>query len=198
MPRFSRPAAVASSALAAGPAARRMRAVRDRARPAPLARVPGRDQELRHHRDLPDRTEAGREHQVHLDRDAARPRTRRSDRRHGVPGRPGAGEVGRTGREAPLDLRLHAERGGAARPRTRHRLHRLGVGVLGRPGGNPRRTGSLGVGTYVQPAACRTTGAPAKLAFSDIFTRSPRSRRSSGVSPTKLLAQQKDELAAIE
>ena len=57
---------------------------------------------------------------------------------------------------------------------------------------------SLGVGTYVQPAACRTTGAPAKLAFSDIFDEITQVATIFRVSPTKLLAQQKDELASVK
>ena len=156
MPRSRRPAAVAARPRR-GRAARRLRGPAA-AKPAASSASPVVHQELRHHGDLRDRAEARREHQVDLDRDPARPRARRPDRRHRVPGRPGSGQVGRASREAPLDLRLHAERGGAARPRTRPGLLRMGVGVLGRPGGHPRGAGGLGVGTYVQPAACRTHG----------------------------------------
>jgi iron complex transport system substrate-binding protein len=57
---------------------------------------------------------------------------------------------------------------------------------------------SLGIGSYVQPAACRTTGAPAKLAFSDIFTEIGQVADIFHVSSTKIIAQQKAELAAVE
>ena len=57
---------------------------------------------------------------------------------------------------------------------------------------------SLGIGSYVQPAACRTTGAPAKLAFSDIFSEIGQVADIFHVSSTKLIAQQKTELAAVK
>jgi iron complex transport system substrate-binding protein len=56
---------------------------------------------------------------------------------------------------------------------------------------------SLGIGSYVQPAACRTTGAPAKLAFSDIFGEIQQLAAIFHVSSTKLIAQQKAELATV-
>jgi iron complex transport system substrate-binding protein len=56
----------------------------------------------------------------------------------------------------------------------------------------------LGVGTYVQPAACRTTGAPAKLAFSDIWSEFDQVAAIFHVSDTKLIAQQKAELATVK
>ncbi len=56
----------------------------------------------------------------------------------------------------------------------------------------------LGVGTYVQPAACRTTGAPAKLAFSDIFHELDQVAAIFRVSDAKLIAQQKAELATVK
>jgi iron complex transport system substrate-binding protein len=57
----------------------------------------------------------------------------------------------------------------------------------------------LGVGTYVQPAACRTTGAPAKLAFSDIFSELKQvgSIFRVDAAADKLVAQQKTELATV-
>ena len=58
----------------------------------------------------------------------------------------------------------------------------------------------LGVGTYVQPAACRTTGAPAKLAFTDIFDELKQVGTIFRVDPAanKLVAQQKAELATVK
>ena len=58
----------------------------------------------------------------------------------------------------------------------------------------------LGVGTYVQPAACRTTGAPAKLAFSDIFSELKQvgSIFRVDAAADKLVAQQKAELATVK
>jgi iron complex transport system substrate-binding protein len=57
----------------------------------------------------------------------------------------------------------------------------------------------LGVGTYVQPAACRTTGAPAKLAFSDIFSELKQvgSIFRVDAAADRLVAQQKAELATV-
>lgn len=59
---------------------------------------------------------------------------------------------------------------------------------------------SLGVGTYVQPAACRTTGAPAKLAFSDIFSELKQvgSIFRVDAAADTLVAQQKAELATVK
>lgn len=57
---------------------------------------------------------------------------------------------------------------------------------------------SLGVGSYVQPAACRTTGAPAKLSFSDIFQELDQVAAIFRVSDAKLIAQQKAELATVK
>jgi iron complex transport system substrate-binding protein len=56
---------------------------------------------------------------------------------------------------------------------------------------------SLGIGSYVQPAACRSTGAPAKLAFSDIFSEIGQVADIFHVSSEKLIAQQKAELDAV-
>jgi iron complex transport system substrate-binding protein len=58
----------------------------------------------------------------------------------------------------------------------------------------------LGIGTYVQPAACRTTGAPAKLAFSDIFGELKQVGAIFRVDAAadKLVAQQKAELATVK
>jgi iron complex transport system substrate-binding protein len=59
---------------------------------------------------------------------------------------------------------------------------------------------SLGIGSYVQPAACRTTGAPAKLAFSDIFDELKQVGAIFRVpaAADKLVAQQKAELATVK
>jgi iron complex transport system substrate-binding protein len=58
---------------------------------------------------------------------------------------------------------------------------------------------ALGVGSYVQPAACRTTGAPAKLSFPDIFgeLKQVGSIFRVDAAATKLVTQQKAELATV-
>jgi iron complex transport system substrate-binding protein len=58
---------------------------------------------------------------------------------------------------------------------------------------------ALGVGSYVQPAACRTTGAPAKLTFSDVFGELKQVGRIFRVdaAASRLVAQQKAELAKV-
>jgi iron complex transport system substrate-binding protein len=58
---------------------------------------------------------------------------------------------------------------------------------------------ALGVGTYVQPAACRTTGAPAKLTFADVFgeLKQVGSIFRVDAAAAKLVAQQKAELATV-
>ena len=58
---------------------------------------------------------------------------------------------------------------------------------------------ALGVGSYVQPAACRTTGAPAKLTFADIFGELKQVGAIFRVdaAATQLVAQQKAELAKV-
>ena len=58
---------------------------------------------------------------------------------------------------------------------------------------------ALGVGSYVQPAACRTTGAPAKLTFSDIFGELKQVGAIFRVDAAadRLVAQQKAELATV-
>ena len=58
---------------------------------------------------------------------------------------------------------------------------------------------ALGVGSYVQPAACRTTGAPAKLTFSDVFgeLKQVGSIFRVDAAAAKLVAQQKAELATV-
>jgi iron complex transport system substrate-binding protein len=55
----------------------------------------------------------------------------------------------------------------------------------------------LGVGSYVQPAACRSEGAPAKLTFGDVFDEIDQAAAIFQVSPTKLVSSQKAELAKI-
>src|SRR3954453_20271245 len=58
---------------------------------------------------------------------------------------------------------------------------------------------ALGVGSYVQPAACRTTGAPAQLSFSDVFgeLKQVGSIFRVDAAATRLVAQQKAELATV-
>jgi iron complex transport system substrate-binding protein len=56
----------------------------------------------------------------------------------------------------------------------------------------------LGIGSYVQPAACRSTGAPTKLAFSDIFDEIEQVANIFHVSSASLIAQQKTELASVQ
>jgi iron complex transport system substrate-binding protein len=58
---------------------------------------------------------------------------------------------------------------------------------------------ALGVSSYVQPAACRTAGAPAKLTFSDVFRELKQVGRIFRVdaAAAKLVEQQKVELASI-
>ncbi|HEY4152366.1 MAG TPA: putative F420-0 ABC transporter substrate-binding protein [Pseudolysinimonas sp.] len=58
---------------------------------------------------------------------------------------------------------------------------------------------ALGIGTYVQPAACRTTGAPARLSFADIFgeLKQVGSIFRVDTAADKLVAQQKAELATV-
>jgi len=58
---------------------------------------------------------------------------------------------------------------------------------------------ALGVGTYVQPAACRTTGAPAKLSFADVFgeLKQVGSIFRVDAAAARLVAQQKAELATV-
>jgi iron complex transport system substrate-binding protein len=58
---------------------------------------------------------------------------------------------------------------------------------------------ALGVGTYVQPAACRTTAAPAKLTFADVFAELKQvgSIFRVDAAADRLVAQQKAELATV-
>lgn len=55
----------------------------------------------------------------------------------------------------------------------------------------------LGVTSYVQPAACRTANVPTQLSFADIFREFDQVAAIFRVSDTKLLAQQKAELATV-
>ncbi|WP_309713854.1 ABC transporter substrate-binding protein, partial [Pseudolysinimonas sp.] len=57
---------------------------------------------------------------------------------------------------------------------------------------------ALGVNSYVQPAACRSAGAPAKLTFDEVFREIEEAADIFGVPASDLLAAQSDELAAIE
>ncbi|TPW72300.1 putative F420-0 ABC transporter substrate-binding protein [Schumannella sp. 10F1B-5-1] len=58
----------------------------------------------------------------------------------------------------------------------------------------------LGIASYVQPAACRSQGAPAKLGFDDVFSEIDEAGRIFGVesTATKLVAAQKKQLAGIQ
>ena len=55
----------------------------------------------------------------------------------------------------------------------------------------------LGVNSYVQPAACRTANVPTRLSFGDIFREFDQVAAIFRVSDTKLIAQQKAELATV-
>lgn len=57
---------------------------------------------------------------------------------------------------------------------------------------------SLGVSTYVQPAACRSADVPGKLTFDEVFAEIQEAADIFGVSAETLLADQRAELAAIE
>jgi iron complex transport system substrate-binding protein len=57
---------------------------------------------------------------------------------------------------------------------------------------------SLGVASYVQPAACRTADVPPKLTFDEVFREIQEAADIFGVSADDLLAAQRAELAAIE
>ena len=56
---------------------------------------------------------------------------------------------------------------------------------------------TLGVASYVQPAACRSAEQPAKLTFDEVFREITEAAAIFRVDPTPLLDQQKSELAAI-
>jgi iron complex transport system substrate-binding protein len=57
---------------------------------------------------------------------------------------------------------------------------------------------SLGVNSYVQPAACRSAQVPAQLSFTDIFGEFDQVAAIFRVSDAKLIAQQKAELATVK
>ena len=57
---------------------------------------------------------------------------------------------------------------------------------------------SLGVASYVQPAACRTADVPGKLTFDEVFREIQEAADIFGVSADDLLAAQRAELDAIE
>ena len=57
---------------------------------------------------------------------------------------------------------------------------------------------TLGVASYVQPAACRSSQAPAKLDFDEVFREIQEAADIFGVSADDLLAEQRSELDAIE
>lgn len=56
---------------------------------------------------------------------------------------------------------------------------------------------ALGVASYVQPAACRSEGAPAKLDFDEVFREIEEVAGIFGVDPAPVVDAQRDELAAI-
>lgn len=58
---------------------------------------------------------------------------------------------------------------------------------------------SLGVASYVQPAACRSAGQPRKLAFGDVFDQIREAGRIFGVEDraARLVSAQKKQLAAV-
>ena len=58
--------------------------------------------------------------------------------------------------------------------------------------------GSLGVATYVQPAACRSADVPPKLTFDEVFREIQEAADIFGVPADDLLAAQRSELAAVE
>ncbi|MEO5535960.1 MAG: putative F420-0 ABC transporter substrate-binding protein [Pseudolysinimonas sp.] len=63
--------------------------------------------------------------------------------------------------------------------------------------GNRAELQSLGVATYVQPAACQSADQPAKLSFDEIFREIAEAAKIFDVDPTALLEQQKTKLDAI-
>lgn len=56
---------------------------------------------------------------------------------------------------------------------------------------------ALGVASYVQPAACRSTGTPPRLTFDEVFREIEEAADIFDVSADELLAQQRAELADI-
>lgn len=64
--------------------------------------------------------------------------------------------------------------------------------------GDREELASLGVNTYVQPAACQTAEQPAKLDFDEIFSEIAEVADIFDVDATALLDEQKAELADIE
>jgi iron complex transport system substrate-binding protein len=64
--------------------------------------------------------------------------------------------------------------------------------------GDRAELASLGVASYVQPAACRSAGVPAKLTFDEVFREIEEVAGIFRVDPTELVDGQKAELAAIE
>jgi iron complex transport system substrate-binding protein len=64
--------------------------------------------------------------------------------------------------------------------------------------GDRAELAALGVAGYVPPAACRSADVPPKLTFDEVFREIEEAAAIFGVSADDLLAQQRDELAAIE
>lgn len=63
--------------------------------------------------------------------------------------------------------------------------------------GDRAELAALGVAGYVQPAACRSAGAPARLDFSEVFAEIQQVADIFRVDAAALLQSQRDELAAI-
>jgi iron complex transport system substrate-binding protein len=63
--------------------------------------------------------------------------------------------------------------------------------------GTRSELGELGVDSYVQPAACRSTGTPPRLTFEEVFREIQEAADIFGVSADELLATQRAELADI-
>lgn len=57
---------------------------------------------------------------------------------------------------------------------------------------------SFGIASYVQPAACRSQGAPARLDFDEVFREIAEVAAIFRVDPTPLLDAQRSELAALD
>ncbi|HWH97459.1 MAG TPA: putative F420-0 ABC transporter substrate-binding protein [Pseudolysinimonas sp.] len=64
--------------------------------------------------------------------------------------------------------------------------------------GDRSELSTLGVASYVQPAACRSADVPPKLTFDEVFGEIQEAADIFGVSADDLLAAQRAELAAIE
>ena len=63
--------------------------------------------------------------------------------------------------------------------------------------GDRAELATLGVGSYVQPAACRSADVPSKLTFDEVFREIEEVASIFRVDPSKLVDEQKAQLAAI-